>query len=309
MSSSPLSKQVEAVRRFNRFYTHQIGVLNKSMLDSPYSLTEARVLYELSQTDVTTASELGYTLGLDAGYLSRMLQNFRKKGFIRKQRSKTDGRQSILSLTEKGRDTFVELNGKSCDEVGKMLEKIAEPDRKELIQAMNRIQTLLGTPQTGQKAYLLRHYQPGDIGWVVQRHAELYAAAFNWGEEFEAMVAEIAANFISHYNPKKERCWIAEMDGERVGSVFLVKVSDEIAKLRMLIVEPKARGLGIGARLVEECVRFARKAAYQKITLWTNSDLHTARQIYQKAGFQLVQNDISHQFGKEWIEETWEMEL
>ncbi len=309
MRSSQLSKQVEAVRRFNRFYTHQIGVLNKSMLNSPYSLTEARVLYELSQTDATTASELGYTLGLDAGYLSRMLQNFRKKGLIRKQRSKTDGRQSILSLTEKGRDTFVELNGKSCDEVGKMLEKIADPDRKELIQAMNRIQTLLGTPQTGQKAYLLRHYQPGDIGWVVQRHAELYATEFNWGGEFEAMVAEIAASFINNYDPKKEQCWIAEMDGERVGSVFLVKVKEEIAKLRMLIVEPKARGLGIGARLVEECIRFARKSGYKKMTLWTNSNLHTARRIYQKAGFQLVQKNASQQFGKEWIEETWEMEL
>lgn len=309
MRSLQFSEQVEAVRRFNRFYTHQIGVLNKSMLDTPYSLTEARVLYELSQTDATTASDLCNALGLDAGYLSRILQSFRKKGLISRQRSKIDGRQSILSLTKKGQATFIELNGKSCDEVGKMLEKIASPERNELIQAMNCIQNLLGPPQTEKKAYLIRHYQPGDIGWVVQRHAELYAAEFNWGEEFEAMVAEIAASFINNYTPEKEQCWIAEMDGERVGSVFLVKMSDEIAKLRMLIVEPKARGLGIGARLVEECIRFARKSGYKKMTLWTNSNLHTARRIYQKAGFQLVQKDVSQQFGKEWIEETWEMEL
>lgn len=309
MQSPQLTQQIEAIRRFNRFYTHQIGVLSKSMLDTPYSLTEARVLYELSQVDTTTASELAYTLGLDAGYLSRILQNFRKKGLIRKQRSQTDGRQSLLSLTEKGQTTFEELNRKSCDEVLKMLEKIAEPDRKELIQAMNRVQTLLGAPQTGQKAYLLRTYQPGDIGWVVQRHGELYATEYNWGKEFEALVAEIAASFINNYDPKREQCWIAEMDGERVGSVFLVKMTEEIAKLRMLIVEPKARGLGIGARLVEECVSFARKSGYKKMTLWTNSELHTARRIYQKAGFQLIQKDTSHQFGQEWIEETWEMEL
>lgn len=309
MTESSFDQRVAAVRRFNRFYTQKIGVLNEGLLNSPFSLTEARVLYELAHREQPTASELVRDLGLDAGYMSRILRGFEKKGLIEKTRSKTDGRQSHLTLTRKGQEAFAPLNVRSRNEIGAMLGRLSESDQDRLVNAMHVIEELLDAKPEAKAPYLLRPHQPGDIGWVIHRHGVLYAQEFGWDERFEAMVAEIAAEFINKYDPTKERCWIAEKDGEIVGSVFLVKKSPTVAKLRLLLVEPKARGLGIGKRLVDECIRFARQAGYRKITLWTNSVLVTARRIYERAGFRLVESAPHHRFGQDLISETWELKL
>lgn len=299
---------VEAVRRFNRFYTRQIGVLHEELLKSPFSLTEARVLYELAQQEKTTATKIADELGLDAGYLSRILRSFKKRGLIDKQPSESDGRQSDLWLTQQGQKTFAALNARSRQEIGTMLNKLSATDQGLLVEAMHIIEGLLNA-QPEQPPYLLRPHQPGDMGWVVHRHGVLYAEEYGWNEEFEALVAKIVAKFIQDYDPKRERCWMAERKGEIVGSVFLVKHSDTVAKLRLLIVEPKARGLGIGSRLTHECVRFARQVGYKKIVLWTNSVLLAARHIYEKAGFRLVEAEPHHSFGADLVGETWELEL
>ncbi|HXG68976.1 MAG TPA: helix-turn-helix domain-containing GNAT family N-acetyltransferase [Blastocatellia bacterium] len=309
MLQSDLSGRVEAVRRFNRFYTRQIGVLQEKLLQSPFSLTEARVMYELARHEKTTATELGNELGLDAGYLSRILRGFKKRGLIEKQPSKSDGRQSILWLTEQGRDAFATLNARSRNEIEAMLNKLSTTDQNRLVEAMRAIEGLLGAEPERKVPYLLRPPQPGDMGWVVHRHGVLYAEEYGWDERFEGLVAGIVAKFIQEYDPKRERCWIAERDGENVGSVFLVKESNEVAKLRLLLVEPKARGLGIGARLVDECIRFARQVGYSKVILWTNSVLLAARHIYEKAGFRLVQREPHDSFGDNLIAETWELKL
>ncbi|HHV58456.1 MAG TPA: GNAT family N-acetyltransferase, partial [Firmicutes bacterium] len=280
MPRADLSQRVEAVRRFNRFYTRQIGVLHEKLLRSPFSLSEARVVWELAHREKTTATQLSLELGLDAGYLSRILSGFEKRGLIAKQSSETDGRQSLLSLTDEGQQAFAMLNARSHNEIAAMLEKLSPTDQGRLVEAMQTIEELLGAQPESKVPYLLRPHQPGDMGWVVQRHGVLYAEEYGWNEEFEALVAEIVAKFIQHYDPKRERCWIAEREGENVGCIFLVKQSDTVAKLRLFLVEPKARGLGIGTRLVNECVRFARQVGYQKITLWTNSVLLAARHIY-----------------------------
>lgn len=302
-------QRIEAMRRFNRFYTKQIGVLHEGLLNSRFPLTEARVLYELAHHEQTTATELNNELGLDAGYLSRILSSFEKQGILAKQPSPTDGRQNLLYLTEEGKAEFARINTRSRHEIGALLQELADADQQRLIEAMHVIETVLGAPSERRVPYLLRPHQPGDMGWVVHRHGVLYAAEYGWDEHFEALVAEIVAKFIQHFDPKTERCWMAEMNGEVVGSVFLVKQSDEVAKLRLLLVEPKARGLGIGARLVEECIRFARRTGYRKITLWTNSILTAARAIYVKAGFQLVQAEPHHSFGHDLVGETWELDL
>jgi DNA-binding MarR family transcriptional regulator/GNAT superfamily N-acetyltransferase len=309
MAEPDLHQRIDTVRRFNRFYTKQIGVLDEGYLHSPFSLAEARVLYELAHRDKTTATELGSELGLDAGYLSRILRSFQKRGLIEKQPSPTDGRQSELWLTVQGREAFAPLNTRSHDEIGAMLGKLAARDQIRLVKAMDTIERLFGPHAESRVPYLLRPHQPGDMGWVVHRHAVLYAEEYGWDEQFEALVASIVAAFIEHFDPKRERCWIAEMDGEIVGSVFLVKQSDTVAKLRLLLVEPKARGLGIGARLVEECIRFARRSGYQTITLWTNSVLLAARHLYEKAGFRLVHSGPHHSFGHDLVEETWELKI
>ncbi len=300
---------VEAVRRFNRFYTRQIGVLRDGLLSSPFSLAEARVLYELAHREKPAASELGRELGLDAGYLSRILRGFEKRGLIEKGPSETDGRQSLLWLTEQGREAFALLNARSRDEIGAMLSGLPTAQQDRLTEAMRTIESLLGIPPEQKASYLLRPPQPGDMGWVVNRHGVLYAREYGWDERFEALVAEIVATFIRNYDPKRERCWIAEKDGENVGSVFLVASSKTVAKLRLLLVEPKARGLGIGARLVGECVRFARQADYRKITLWTNDVLYAARHIYEAAGFRLVHEEPHHSFGHDLNGQTWELKL
>lgn len=309
MAKTDLSQRVEAVRRFNRFYTQQIGVLQEGLLRSPFSLTEARVIYELAHHEKTTATELGNELGLDAGYLSRILSSFKKRGLIDKQPSKSDGRQSILWLTEQGQEAFAMLNVRSHNEIEAMLNELSTEDQKRLVEAMLVIERSLGAQPEHKVPYLLRPHQPGDTGWVVHRHGVLYAEEYGWDEQFEALVADIVAKFIQNYDPKRERCWIAEKGGENVGSVFLVKQSDTVAKLRLLLVEPKARGLGIGTRLVDECIRFARRAGYRKITLWTNNVLLAARHIYEKAGFRPVHEEPHHSFGHDLIGETWELEL
>jgi len=309
MVEKDVYQRVEAVRRFNRFYTKQIGVLHEGLLRSPFSLTEARVIYELAQHEETTATELSNELGLDAGYLSRLLRSFKKRGLIHKQASQSDGRQNLLSLTERGQEAFAMLNARSRNEVGATLSDLSPADQNRLVKAIHTIEGLLGAQPEHKVPYLLRPHQPGDMGWVVHRHGVLYAEEYGWDEQFEALVAGIVAKFVQHYNPKQERCWMAEMEGEIIGSVFLVQKSKTVAQLRLLLVEPKARRLGIGTRLVSECVRFARQVGYRKILLWTNSVLHAARHIYEEAGFRLVHEEPHHSFGHDLIGETWELKL
>ena len=305
----PLDRTVDAVRHFNRFYTPQIGLLGRGYLDSPFTLSEVRVLYELAHRDAPTAAEIAKVLGLDAGYLSRMLFGFRKSGYLARETSQQDARQSHLSLTGKGRAAFDQLEERSQTGVSNLIQSLSPADQNRLAGAMALIEGLLGDRTEPKMPYLLRLHQPGDIGWVVQRHGILYAEEYGWDVRFEALVARIAAEFIEKFDASRERCWIAERDGAIVGSVFLVKKSNRVAKLRLLLVEPSARGLGIGGRLVEECVRFARQAGYAKITLWTQSILVAARHIYRKAGFQLVKRERHQSFGHKLVGETWELTL
>lgn len=304
-----LRGSAEIVRGFNRFYTRRIGVLHEGLLKSPFSLTEVRVLYELAHRQRPAASELGRELGLDAGYLSRILGGFENKRLIAKTPSTADNRQQLLSLSAKGRKIFRELNARSATEVAALLRDLSPVEQGRLIEAMQTIEALLGERPEPKVPYLLRPHRPGDLGWIVHRHGVLYSEAYGWDERFEALVAEIAAKFIQHYDPKRERCWIAEREGERVASVLLVRESERVARLRLLLVEPKARGLGIGSRLVSECVTFARQARYAKITLWTQSVLHEARRIYERAGFRLVRRERHRHFGYDLIAETWELKI
>jgi DNA-binding MarR family transcriptional regulator/GNAT superfamily N-acetyltransferase len=309
MSGTGFDARVAAVRRFNRFYTKQIGLLHEGYLESPFSLTEVRVLNELAHSDKPTATELARELGLDAGYLSRILRGFERRRLIERTASKADGRQSLLSLTKQGRVAFAPLEARSHGDIGTMLAKLSAPEQRRVIEAMYTVEGLLGTRREQKVPYLLRPHQPGDMGWVVHRHGALYAQEYGWDERFEALVASIVAKFVERHDPKREHCWIAEKDGEIVGSVFVVKQSKTVAQLRLLLVEPKARGLGIGARLVDECVRFARHAGYRKLALWTNSVLRAARHIYAKAGFRLVHKEHHRSFGHALTGETWELPL
>jgi DNA-binding MarR family transcriptional regulator/N-acetylglutamate synthase-like GNAT family acetyltransferase len=308
-AEADFDQRVAAVRGFNRFYTRQIGVLRERPYQSALSLTEVRVLYELAHREQPTATELSNDLGLDAGYLSRMLTGFEKRGWLDKKPCHADGRQSLLSLTGRGRKVLAPLDARSREEIGKLLNGLSAVEQSQLIDAMRAIEKLLGAQSTQKPAYILRPHQPGDMGWVVHRHGVLYAREYGWDEHFEALVAEIVAKFIQNFDAKRESCWIAERDGEIVGSVFLVRHSKTVAKLRLLLVEPAARGLGIGKRLVEECVRFARQAGYRKITLWTQSSLHAARGIYEKAGFRLVEQKKHHSWGHDLVAETWDLVL
>ena len=301
--------RIAAVRRFTRFYTRRIGVLQEGLHDSPFSLTQSRVLYELANRVAPTAAELAGDLGLDAGYLSRILRGFKQRGLITRTPSAKDGRQTHLSLTPGGREVFAPLDRGSHDQVAAMLARLPEGGQARLIEAMAAVEQSLGERPADAPPYLLRPHQPGDMGWVVSRHGALYAQEYNWDLAFEALVAEIVAAFISNFDPKRERCWIAEIDGAPVGSVFLVKQSDDVGKLRLLLVEPRARGLGIGARLVAECIRCARLSGYRTLTLWTNDVLVAARRIYEKAGFRLVQEEKHHSFGHDLVGQNWELEL
>jgi len=309
MVEAGLNQRIEDLRRFNRFYTKKIGVLHQGLLNSPFSLTEVRVLYELAQRKNLTPSQLSKDLGLDAGYLSRILRSFEKRRMIDKKPSKTDGRQILLDLTKRGQEVFAPLNARASDEIRAIINDLSEAEQNRLMQAMQTIERLLGAQPENRASYLLRPYQPGDMGWVVHRHGVLYAQEYGWDEQFEALVASIVAKFIQHYEPKRERCWIAEKEGEIVGSVFLLKQSKTVAMLRLLLVEPKARGVGIGTRLVSECQRFARYAGYRKIRLWTNNILIAARHIYEKAGFRRIHEEPHHSFGHDLVGETWELKL
>ena len=310
MEKSGLSEIIEGLRHFNRFYTKQIGALNEGLLESPFSLTEARVIYELANRNNATATELGHELGLDAGYLSRTVSNFEQRKLIRKESSAKDARQSILFLTARGLKEFEHLDQLARNQIEKLLQDLSPADHGRLLAAMKIIEDLLSAKKREERfSYILRLPQAGDMGWVVQSNGAIYAREYGWDEGYEALVAQIVADFVKTYDAKKERCWIAEKDGENVGSVFLVKKSETVAKLRLLLVDPKARGLGIGNRLVEECTRFARQAGYKKITLWTNSVLLAARNIYQKAGYKLVKTETHHSFGRDLVGETWELKL
>jgi DNA-binding MarR family transcriptional regulator/GNAT superfamily N-acetyltransferase len=308
-AASTLDQRVASVRRFNRFYTQRIGALEEGLLRSAFSLAEARVLYELAHRERPTAAELARELGLDAGYLSRILGRFARRGLLRRIPSDTDARQTLLELTDKGAKTLGPLEARSAEDLRGLLGVLSEPDQTRLVQAMGAVETLLGARRAEAPAYVLRPHRPGDVGWVVHRHAALYAQEYGWNEEFEALVAEVGAKFIRDYDPERERCWIAERDGEPVGAVFLVSRSKTVAQLRLLLVEPSTRGSGIGTRLVEECIRFARQTGYRKIMLWTNSILHAARRIYERHGFALVKEESHRSFGKKLVGQTWELEL
>ncbi|HVM79020.1 MAG TPA: helix-turn-helix domain-containing GNAT family N-acetyltransferase [Stellaceae bacterium] len=301
--------RIEAVRRFNRFYTRRLNLLQEGRLYSPYSLAEARVLYELAQREGLTASMLGSDLGLDPGYLSRILQSFRRRGLVARERSTGDARRSLLRLTAAGRKAFAPLEARSRRELGGLLGGLSDDRQARFIAAIGAAEAALADPDRARAPYLLRQHRPGDFGWIIGRHGALYAREYGWDGSFEALVAEIAAQFIRNYDLKCERCWIAEKDGVNVGSVMLVRKSKTVAKLRLLLVEPEARGLGIGARLVEECIRFARESGYRKITLWTNSILTAARHIYERAGFVLVHEEPHRSFGHDLVGETWELAL
>lgn len=306
-----LEQNIAAMRHFNRFYTRQIGLLGAGYLESPFSLTQVRVLYELAHRDRPTAAELSRDLGLDPGYLSRLLDGFRKAGLVVKERSTTDGRRSILSLTQDGQAAFAPLNARSQADIGAKLAELPAAQQDRLTDAMHTIEVLLGAQAEPQHdgPYLLRQHQPGDMGWIVHRHGVLYSQEYGWDEEFEALVATIVAKFIRTFDPKRERCWIAEKDSEIVGSVFVVRRSKTAAQLRLLLVEPKARGLGIGSRLVQECIRFARERGYRTLLLWTNDVLVDARRIYERAGFQVVKEETHHNFGQDLVGQNWELKL
>jgi DNA-binding MarR family transcriptional regulator/GNAT superfamily N-acetyltransferase len=310
MPSENLEERIGAVRQFNRFITQQIGVLGEGLLHTPYSLTEARILYELGHGQGLTAARLCRQLGLDAGYLSRILEDFKNQGLIEKIRSEADGRQRILYLTALGKEAFALLDWRSRDEVAEMLSRLSDENQKRLLKAMQTIQDVLNQGKNRlPESFILRDPEPGDMGWVAHRHGVVYAQEYGWDATFEALVAQIVSDYILNLNPGRERCWIAEMDGEIVGSAFVVQANPETAKLRLLLVEAKARGLGLGTRLVEECIRFARRSGYKKLTLWTNSVLVAARHIYQKSGFKIVEQEAYHNFGKDLVSETWELVL
>lgn len=309
MAKADFERRIAVVRRFNRFYTRQIGLLREGYLESPFSLTQVRVLYELAHRENAVATDLARDLGLDAGYLSRILGGFERHGLVEKRRSETDGRQLLLRLTERGREAFEPLDRRSHDDIGAMLGKLPEPEQERVVGAMETIERVLGAEPPPREPYVLRPPLPGDLGWVVQRHGALYALEYGWDATFEALVAEIVAKFIRGYDPQRERCWIAEKDARNVGSILCVKRSPTVAQLRLLLVEPEARGLGIGRRLVDECVRFARAVGYQTVMLWTNDVLVSARRIYEAAGFRLVEEERHHSFGHDLVGQNWELKL
>jgi DNA-binding MarR family transcriptional regulator/N-acetylglutamate synthase-like GNAT family acetyltransferase len=304
-----MDARIAAVRRFNRFYTQRIGVLRQGLYESPWSLAEVRVLYELAHAAAPpTATMLGRALGLDAGYLSRILQSFETRGYVRKSRSTSDARQFHLALTAAGRKAFAPLDRASHDEIGALLAPLADTVQKDLIGAMHTIEGALGEPRQAGSV-VLRAHRPGDIGWVISRHGALYAKEYGWDDTFEALVAAIAARFLQKFDPRSERCWIAERDGVNVGCVFVVKRSATNAQLRLLSVEPAARGAGVGRRLVGECIAFARSAGYRRIMLWTNAGLDAARHLYEDAGFRLIKEERHHSFGKDLVGQTFRLTL
>jgi len=309
MPQQDSAHQIAAVRAFNRFYTRKLGVLDQQLLKSPFSLSEARVLYELATCENRSAKEIGIELGLDPGYLSRIIQNFDENGLITRKPLPSDRRQYRLGLTAKGRQAFAKLDRSSHDEVAAMLAALPRDDRERLTAAMAAIERLLGASGVSPQLAVLHQPRPGDMGWVVQSHGSLYASEYGFDSSFEGLVAEIAAKFLASFDASRERCWIADIDGAQVGSVFLVRHTDDVAKLRLLLVDPAGRGQGLGRRLVAESISFARQSGYRKITLWTQSILVAAREIYHGAGFELVAAEPHRSFGQDLIGETWELKL
>jgi len=316
MPKSSIDERVEAIRAFNRFYTARIGVLHEGLLHTKFSLTESRLLWEFAHCDSTTATELARKLDLDPGYLSRLLRGFKQRGLVKTVRSKDDGRQLLLSLTAAGRKAFAPLDERSQHEVAALLATLSEPQQQQLLCALADIERLLGDAAARrQPPFILRPHRPGDMGWITSRHGALYAQEYGWDATFEALVGHIASRFIEQFDAQRERCWIAERDGANIGSVVLVQARDAatnapdpgVAQLRLLLVEPSARGLGLGVALVNECERFARDAGYRMIRLWTNRNLDAARGIYRKAGYKLVASEAHHSFGHALVGETWEL--
>jgi DNA-binding MarR family transcriptional regulator/GNAT superfamily N-acetyltransferase len=301
-----LEERIAALRAFSRFYTRKIGVLSKGLLDSAFGLSEARVIYEVATRETVVAADLVRDLAVDPGYLSRILRRLEAQGLLERVTQLNDRRSRQLRLTQAGAIVFADLDRASRDQARGLIERLSEGEQHRLLAAMATVETLLGRQGVSPPLYTLRPHRPGDMGWIVHRHGALYAQEYGWDDTFEALVAEIAANFVKSFDPRRERCWIAEKDGEIVGSVLVVEASDEAAKLRLLYVEPRARGLGIGRRFVEEAIGFARSAGYSKMTLWTNDVLTAARKIYVDAGFELVQREPHRSFGKELIGEEWE---
>lgn len=300
---------VETVREFNRFYTQKIGVLGGGLLGSDYSLSEVRVLYEIAHRPDTVASDLVRDLGLDPGYLSRILSAFTKRGWLKRERSRSDARKSHLKLTPKGRKMFDALDRRARDQISDLLAPLQPEQQQRLHGHLQGVQALLSHAKREMQDVMLRGHRPGDMGWIIQRHGALYAGEYGWNEEFEALVAEICAAFIRKLDPSCERCWIAERNGTPVGCVMLVRHSRTVAKLRLLLVEPSERGTGLGRRLVAECIEYARRAGYQTMTLWTQSILTAARRIYEAAGFRLVKSEPHTSFGAKLVSETWELSL
>src|SRR5260221_1399075 len=309
LTMTGMDERIESVRRFNRFYTRTIGVLPEGHLDSPHSLAEVRVLYELAHLDDPTAAEIAAALGFDAGYLSRILRRFEEHGLLNRTRADADARQSHLALTKKGRTTFTALETRARHDIGALLEPLSDEEQRRVTGAMGTIERLLDGGSTDAGPLVIRPPRVGDFGWVVQRHGALYAQEYGWDERFEGLVARIVAELIEHFDPKRERGWIAERDGENVGCIFLVKKSATVAKLRMLLVEPGERGSGLGKRLVAECERFARQAGYRKIILWTQNNLTAARHIYARSGYKRVAEEPNEGFGRNLVSETWELVL
>lgn len=301
--------QVAAVRGFNRFYTRRIGALQEGLLDSPFSLAEVRVLYELAQRKSPTARDLARDLALDPGYLSRMLQRLARQGLVGRGRSSADARERPLKLTARGRAAFAPLERRSQQQVAAMLAPLSTGERSRVIGAMRAIQNALEPPARPVSPFVLRDHRPGDMGWVVAAHGDLYWREYGWDARFEALVARIAAEFIEKFDPTRERCWIAERDGRNVGSIFLVRQSTTIAKLRLLIVDPRVRGMGLGRHLVAECIRFAQDRGYRKLTLWTQETLAAARHLYEQAGFERVARAPHAAFGVPLYGETWTLKL
>ena len=300
------SSRTAALRRFNRFYTNRIGALREGLSQSRFSLTEARVLYELANRSDVTASDIGTVLDLDAAYLSRILRGFESKGLLTRRQSSIDRRQNVLALTEGGRAAFAPLDDAAHQEAGALLDCLTDGEQAALLGCMQRIETLLGSEVP---PWIIRGPLPGDIGWVIQRHGALYAKEFGFNPQFEALVAQVAGTFLAQHDPQRERCWIAERGGVRLGSVFLMRQSDDVGKLRLLIVEPSARGLGVGKQLVATCIDTARAAGYRRLTLWTNDILLPARKIYQKAGFRIVATAPHSDFGLPMVGEDWQLDL
>lgn len=309
MSPNDFDGQVAAIRGFSRFYTRKLGIIEPKLLHSSFTLQEARILYEIAHRPACTATDLTRDLGLDPGFLSRTLQALQRRQIVTRKPSKDDGRVNELSLTAKGRTAQAELERRSREEVGALLAGLDAAQRAAIVGAMTTIEQTLERPAEKPAVFILRSHRPGDIGWVISSQAQAYAEEYGWDISYEALVAEICAQFIRSYDPSREHCWIAEASGERLGSVFLVNGGDDVAKLRLLLVEKKARGLGVGRALVEQCVRSAREKGYQEMTLWTQSVLVAARGIYQAVGFRRVKEEPHHSFGVDLVGETWEMKL